>query len=616
MLQLSIMLSALKTSLGDFLRKHSGSLLILIISTALTLLLLVWMGFDLKSIPSARMGNLNDAYASDYYFFQALENLVNWPINLGNSLVLGGIENSFGYTVAPYGITLPFAPLYLLSGRNFILMRNLYIISSYVITTWLAFLLIRYLFKTPNAPAMIGGLMLAFSPYRTIHLELAHPSQLCTHYFLLALYGLHRLIDQPKLKWAGVLAVGVWLMLISSGYYAIIFVVMGGCILIFTFFTARERVNPDFIKQLFIAVGITLFFSFPFLAIRLGNDTFASGHSLWSKIQFSASLENLVSGTTLLYRNYLPWDGEKSIFIGFLPIVLSLFIWLWRRDMEENEKSTQHAFTGQQLILLYGGLTLIGYLFALGPDLKVNPETTFDIFMPYQLLVNLPGFSAMRAVVRFALISTVSTSVLSGAAIAFLLNKIKRSSFKKTLISLLMVILFVEFLPYNLSGNYGISSPDQEDVYFPIPFFQAFGIPREDRIFYPIPLPNEQPLTQWLAAQPPSTLVWHYPPERLIYLSHAGLPVHQQPMLNGSGPAAFTPSWDAILQENEFPSQEILGLLRELNTQYVLVYLDQMEDVEQEGFFARLADYEQNVGPIPLIIVIDEILVYSVSEDN
>lgn len=599
-----------------FVRKHSGSILILIISTLLTLLMLGWMGFDLQAIPSARMGNLNDTYASDYYFFQALENLVNWPIDLGNSLVLGGIENSFGYTVAPYGIALPFAPLYLLSGRNFILMRNLYVISSYVFTTWLAFLLIRYLFKTPNAPAMIGGLMLAFSPYRTLHLELAHPSQLCTHYFLFALYGLHRLIDQPRLKWAGLLAVGVWLMLISSGYYAIIFVIMGGCVLIFTFFTARERVNPGFIKQLFIAVGITLFFSSPFLAIRVGNDIFASGQTLWSKIQFSASLENLVTGTTLLYRNYLSWDGEKSIFIGFLPIALSLFIWLWRRDVEENENPAQRAFSGQQLILLYGGLTLIGYLFALGPDLKINPETTLEIFMPYQLLVNLPSFSAMRAVVRFAFISVLSTSLLSGAAIAFLLNKIKRSSFKKALISLMMVILFVEFLPYNLSGNYGISSLDQEEVYFPFPFFQAFGIPREDRIFYPVPLLSEQPITQWLAAQPPGTLVWHYPPDRVIYLSHAGLPVHQQPILNGSGPAAFTPSWDKILTENEFPSQEILGLLKELNTQYVLVYLDLMEDEEQEVFFARLADYEQNVGPIPLVIIIDEILVYSVSQDK
>lgn len=417
----------MKTQTFTFFNKHAGSLIALALSTLLTLLLLQWLGFDLRYIGTAYMGKSNDTHTSIYYLYQAFENMLNWPLDLGDSLLLGIEPNSYSYTAAAYGVAIPYIPLYVLSGHNYLLVYNLHIIISFVLTAWIGFLLIRYLFDSPNAPAIFGALILTFSPYRLVRLELAHPESISTHYFLLALYALHRMIDDLKPKWTILLIFSLFLTLTASGYYAVIFAIMGGIILLFTLAKRREKITRKFILHGVIAAVVVLALSFPFISIRFGSEAFTVGQTMWAKVYHSASVENLISGSSLLYRNRLLWEGESTSFLGLIPVGLTLFVWLKYRALSKEDKGEGRTFSSEELFYLYLLIFIVGTVLALGPRLKTDYNLALPFPMPYVLLMNLPGFNSMRAVVRFVMIPMIVASFFSTVGLTLLLQKIKKT---------------------------------------------------------------------------------------------------------------------------------------------------------------------------------------------
>lgn len=144
-------------------------------------------------------------------------------------------------------------------------------------------------------------------------------------------------------------------------------------------------------------------------------------------------------------------------------------------------------------------------------------------------------------------------------------------------------------------------------------FAEAFSVPKEDRIFYPVFPPADKAINSWLAEQPAGTMVWHYPFRNLEDVHYDGLPLHKQPMVNGGELSAFAPDWsDDLGYYADFPTTETLAILREHETVYVLVYLETMTAEEQADFYVRLEAFEDDVEGLPLVGVFDGVAVYEV----
>src|SRR3954447_17111476 len=115
--------------------KHVGTISVITLSTALVLLMLVWMGYNLADLPHQLIGNhFGDIHLNSWFVYQAIDNLLNHPGDLGHSGMYYGEPASFAYSIAPYGIAIVVLPLYLLSGSNLELTYNLYFIATFVLT--------------------------------------------------------------------------------------------------------------------------------------------------------------------------------------------------------------------------------------------------------------------------------------------------------------------------------------------------------------------------------------------------------------------------------------------------------------------------------------------------
>src|SRR2546428_6084130 len=83
------------TALKEFLLRQQASLTVLLLATILILAALVWMGYDLKMISKAFIGNGGDTLANSLAVYQALDNLLHRPFNLGYSTIFYGERDSF-----------------------------------------------------------------------------------------------------------------------------------------------------------------------------------------------------------------------------------------------------------------------------------------------------------------------------------------------------------------------------------------------------------------------------------------------------------------------------------------------------------------------------------------
>ena len=98
--------------------KHHGAITIVILSTLLALLAMDWIGYDLRQFSVALIGDPYDPYLEKWSIYQAIDNLLNRPDNLGYAIHYYNDENAFAYTTAPYGIAVAVLPVYLLSSGN------------------------------------------------------------------------------------------------------------------------------------------------------------------------------------------------------------------------------------------------------------------------------------------------------------------------------------------------------------------------------------------------------------------------------------------------------------------------------------------------------------------
>lgn len=582
------------------LRRYQSLVVVALIATALSLLAFRWLGYDFTYFDSSPIGGptQQDVWIERWNLYQALENLLHRPTDLGYATIFAGEPSPMALSIGSYGQAVQTLPVYLLTSGNIDITYNLYYIATFVLSAVGMFVLIRYLLPLiPPWLVVIGALMFAFGEYR--FLRWAHLSLLSTHVLVFWFYTFHRFLDRATIGHALVMALAFWLLFFSSGYYGYMSLVAGVLILIYVAIKKPQVLTPAFFRSLIAAVGVFAVLALPFILFRFGNPLFFQGHDAAQVYGNSSEPLEWFSSHSLIYMNLVPYSGENTIFLGFVPLLLAAGAWRWRR--QNTTEPEARLLNAAEVVGLYLLIGLMGYLFTLGPALQVNGQAVMPL--PYAALMQLPGASSVRFMGRYIVLALLATSVLAPFALNVMHQRIKPAAFWPLLL-LILGFLFVELIPFNGSYDRNLR--------------QAAQLPQENRLFQTMLVPTNPGINQWLREQPAGTRMLHYPTGNregrvLDFYYYADTALHSQPMFNGDG-STMVPGWYYSFDWANFPDADMISRLEARGMRYLIVHRRYLPLADGEAFDARMATYFASANPnLRLVETFEDVQVYEVA---
>ncbi len=456
-------------------------------------------------------------------------------------------------------IALPFS---FIGGATFA--YNAAMLLTFILSGLGMFLWVQAL-TSNRAAALVAGTIYAFLPYHFAHFLIGHLNLSGIQWFPFYFWGLFEIFQkQDKAKqekgwWKPAMLAGVMLGLIgwTSQYYLYMAVlVTGWLVLAYLVFFERLRWREwGFWRQLLlmglVALPLVVVAVAPY--VMLFQQGGLPDRNISLVRMYSASPTDFLLPSTDHFL-WGKWVGEHfnrqmwvegTLYIGAVSLALAVLAFIKRRRIENR----------QFLALCVWGAAF-ALVLAMGIDLHWNGQSV-EIPLPavvsnalgrnavpiplpgYILFYVFPFFAKLRALMRFGVFVLLFFSVAAGLGAAWLLDKV-RSSLRTVLTIVLLGLVFLDFYP----GAY-----------------QEFA-----RI-------QPRSLDYWLAQQPGQGAVIQFPFEKSEDQEHTYYTLtHGKPFVGGFF-NAFPPEQYARLRPlmENFPDEQSVSLLSELDVQYVLV---------------------------------------------
>jgi hypothetical protein len=260
------------------------------------------------------------------------------------------------------GTGLVASPVYGLTG-NPIATYNVVFFLTFPLSAFGAYLLVWALTRRHDA-AFVAGLAYGFSPYRTA--EISHLQSLSSYWLPVILLGLHRFLDERRLRWL-VLFGAAWLFqALTNGYYMLFGAVL---IALWLAYFCSTRASWRTAWPIIVAWGVS---SLPLVPImwryREVHERFGLRRGLHEVLAFSAPASAWFE-TPHLVRFWHPVLGESddNLFPGLTAVLLvvpALFMSAARAREESPHVPLRHHLLRTGLAIL-SGLSLAAILIAL-----------------------------------------------------------------------------------------------------------------------------------------------------------------------------------------------------------------------------------------------------------
>ncbi len=424
------------------------------------------------------------------------------PLSLHDDYYFAPLPDSIVFNENHFGLSLIFAPFYLLSG-NGLLAYNLTLLISLALSAFFTYLLVRRLTGSGWA-GIIAGVAFAYSPY--VFFELGRIQLTATQWIPASFLLLHRAIEGQRPRDA----LGFWLVyLLQIGtclYYAMFLIpllsLLGGLLL------ARNRPSRRFwawFGGAALAAGlVALWMVYPYFAVRHSFDlerSLALASSNDGKLSFFANVHP--TNRTLTGMHHLVTSGaahDEIAFPGFTALALlavalsvpaahavarygrarvltSAARWLVLACSALLISLLTHSFLAgaavvgaglwflvrHRMLLPFGGnqgAYLAVLLLALTMFLGIHPldwdgapvRGLYYYFHSY-----FPGFNGIRKVGRQAVMTTFVIAVLAGFGGAWLFSRLRTLRNQALLAAALLVGLCYELrcFPHPLERVWG-----------------------------------------------------------------------------------------------------------------------------------------------------------------
>jgi hypothetical protein len=529
--------------------------------------------------------NLDDPLHLSFILASQARSLLSRPWDFLQAPYFYPAQDSLVYSEQSVATALLSLPAWL-TTKNPIFLYNFVLLLSFLLSALTAYLLLREV--TGNrAAAFVGGMVYAFVPYRLARFD--HLHVLLGFWMPLLLLYLWRFAHTRA--WKDALKFGAVLFLqlmtgIHVGAMALITLFVAFAVVLLA--VPRARLSLSFwgkgasiVLLAGVAVGVLLW---PYA--RVYRDQPEHRRSIQEIQMFSGGFKALVTahwrsrlwGPILGAPTEGTFYGEKTLFLGLLPIVLSVLGVV--RARTRPLKRSFERFDPWPVIFLM--LTLTGWALAVGPRIHVlGLGGKSGVPSLYGLLLKIvPGLDSIRVPGRFILIASLGLAGLSAYGVLFLTRRVPPPNPEPKHVYVRLRERLLRFAPA---------------VVIPLLLVVEFRTKGHETVAVP-PIPQAY---RWIASQPPAPILslptafflgdnlagWSFVAEaRYFYYASA----HWRPMINGYSSNLPRVYRENITQASTFPSQESVEYLKALGIRYVVVHTHRLEETPWRDLEAQL----------------------------
>lgn len=437
---------------------------------ALFVVATVWMTWPLTPKAGSTIQDPGDPLFEIWVMRAVQHRLVNHPLNLYDGNAFYPFENSLAYSEEAISTALLTWPAYLATGND-VLAYNLIFLFSFWLVGFAVYLLARELGASPGA-AVVAGVVAAFAPARYAHLS--HLHLLVIGWLPLAMWALTAFVRGGRRRYLAIAGVALAVQLLASLHIAVFGTLALGLYLLFLLGFGRQK--RPWLRGDVALLGVALvvpyvLFAFTLLPHLAVGDEYGFVRTREEIQRFSATPRSYLS---VFPTNHF-WQGRletipSPFFPGAVAILgAGLSLLAWRRWP----------------VWFAGVLALVAMLISFGFSLN---WAGYSIPMPYTLLYELfPPIRNIRGVGRFGLLTAIGIPLLAAFGYTALWRQLRgRLGQYGMAVGVALTALLVVAACVELRSGVGTWE-----------------------------MPEEPPVYEWLAAQPPGPLI-EFPADGLI----------------------------------------------------------------------------------------------------
>lgn len=460
-------------------------------------------------------------------------------------------HGTLAYSETNLGAGLLAVPVYW-ATRNPYAAHNFATLASFVMSGTATYYLVRHLVGDRRAAA-VAGVCFAFCPY--LFGRLPHVHLLMTAGLPLSLLALHRLADQPSARRGVVLGVTMAAQALFCGYYAVFVSLTIGYAVLVLAVVRRVWTAMRYWRAVAVAAAIALALAVPLFLpyLRLQQAT-GFTRTLAEARMWSADWRTYLASSAAAHVWMLPLIGHwnEVLFPGFVAVVCGL--------VGFGIGCTAGSARGRwrEMSILYGGLGALAAWASFGPDAGL-----------YRWLhATVPVFSLLRAPSRFGVIVAFALSVLTGLAVAAVLERLDRGRAGWRPTAAILVLLAVTLGELRVSLTFS-------------------------------PVPPVETAYRVLATLPPGPVL-DIPvyssgsaSERTRYM--LGSTAHWMPLV--AGYSSYTPAdfYDKLESIGGFPSRDAFGRLQRDGVRYAVFHLYTLSPEQRADLAERLERFREHL---------------------
>lgn len=504
--------------------------------------------------------------------------LLNDPRRLFDGNTFYPFAQSYLFDEFVLGAAVLTLPLAMLAVPPLVI-YNLAVLVTLVLSGVAMYALARRFGAAPVA-AFLAGAIYAFAP---MHLaRIGHIGLLSYQWFPLILLLLDRIIERPRPRDAALLAGCLVMQAISSQYYAFYLAIIVPLFLAVMLVRRPEARRWRVWGHLVAAGAVALAIVLPvFLAYRGVQIRYGVERTYGQTTYYSAALSNFLTadGRNLLWgsltaplRQFGTYTFERNMFPGLAALALAgAGLWVARRSAWAQ---------------FFAALAIVGTVLALGPELRLTPETKSLLLrrLPYDLLYwRLPGMDSMRVPARFGALTLLGIAGLAGFGATAALRRAARLRLPQPLRR-----------PYAAIGASAL-------------LLLAVGVESLNRPLPIVPLESGDAIPaeyRWLATQPDARVVElplavpdHASEQQAAVRAQYFSLVSGQRLVNGNANVIPKGYKALVLEMKRFPTERSVTILQGLGVTHVVVRFDQYPEAERDALARRLAAETDGVTP-------------------
>jgi hypothetical protein len=470
--------------------------------------------------------------------------LISDPLHVYDANIFYPHRGTLAYSENNLGAGALAVPVYW-ATRNPYAALNFAMLLAFALSGTGMYYLVRYLTRDRRA-AVVSAIGFAFCPFVFAHT--AHIQLLMTAGLPFTLLAFHRLADRPSPGRGAALGAAMAAQAICCGYYGVFVCLMVGFAVVVVGATRRLWTASRYWIAIAVAAAVSVLLVTPaFLPYVTLQRVGGFRRGLNDSVQYSANWSDYLASSAYAHAwmlSHLPAWSEVS-FPGFVTLVFGVWgAWVAARDRR------------RELLLLYGGLTLLAFWASFGPAALL-----------YSALYRVvPMFAWLRAPARFGLIVGFGLSVLAGVAISAWLRRSRRPA----LVTAALVIAAAAELTVPI---YMPEAPAVEPVYRTLATLPR-GPVIEMPFFYP-----EVGLFQHTKYMLASTAHW-------------------MPMVNGYSDYIPPDFYEHVMLLAPFPSRDAFKILEPNRVRYAVFHMNGYNAENRNDVLTRLEEFKAYLRPL------------------